>query len=94
MSLTLLFIFPAPESLLPPTLLRYNISCVYIRWKEPEKPNGVILNYTLFLNDTITQVAGDIRSYLLCGVSTEGVHVVNIQASNRYDNISMVIGNF
>ena len=77
-------LFLAPISLLAPSLTRYNLTCIYLRWTEPEITNGVIRSYSLILNDSIAnKFSNRTYSHLLCGVDTDHVLSIVIQANNK-----------
>lgn len=70
--------------MLAPSLTRYNLTCIYLRWAEPEITNGVIRSYSLILNSTTShEFTNRTTSHLLCGVDTDNILSIVIQANNR-----------
>ena len=68
----------SPTGINPPTTYVINSTAIYVEWGEPQKANGDILSYELYLNNTI--VYEDLAfNYTLTNLSAYTVYAIRIQ---------------
>ncbi len=76
--ITILLFFVAPEGVRIPDVQRYPYY-LFISWLEPRRPNGVITEYTLTINDT--EVYRDLnRTFNQTGLAVYSRHVIQLTA--------------
>lgn len=76
----LIFHSPAPSEVLPPTVTPLSSMSLQVNWIEPNIPNGVIVNYTIYSADSDDNI-----STLLTTSSSPGAYEVDgLQSYTEY----------
>lgn len=71
-----------PEEQAPPSLQPLNFSAILLTWRPPESPNGAIISYYLYRNNTIiANVTG--LSYIDTGLDPVTQYSYSVAAVNR-----------
>ena len=77
----------APESLAKPSYTIFGPSVIEIRWREPTKPNGVVLYYTLERNGTLVY-NGSSLSYIDVNIEPYTYYSYQVSAFNSVGHVS------
>ena len=83
-----------PSSLDPPLFRNVTATSLTIYWDPPEPPNGVLLHYIIYQNNTeIQRVMGNITSFTVTGLQPFTVYVFRLSVctavgcSNSSDSV-------
>ena len=79
--LTKKFDFVVPSPVDPPTILQVDSRYVFVQWDEASQPNGIILEYILYRNNTYrTKVAHNITRLRVTGLEPFTIYVFSVAA--------------
>lgn len=84
-SLPTAILFSEPEGVLPPEVVTINSTAVRVLWVSPLSPNGVITEYSVYLDGQVHRTGSSTPGYLeLGGLRPFTVHDIQVRTRGPF----------
>ncbi|KAM9212500.1 usherin [Dugong dugon] len=74
-----------PQGMLPPEVVIINSTAVHVIWTSPSNPNGVVTEYSIYVNNKLYETGMDVPgSFILKGLSPFTIYDIQVEVCTTY----------
>ncbi|XP_004700202.1 usherin [Echinops telfairi] len=74
-----------PQGLLPPEVVTINSTAVHVIWTSPSNPNGVVTNYSIYVNNKLYKTGMNVAgSFVLRNLSPFTIYGIQVEVCTKY----------